>query len=130
MSQLRQQDDRIKNLGLRVKVVTFDADFLALAYIESTKLEWPLLQDSDQKLYQAYGMLQGSWWSLYGIPSIWKYLKLIARGRTPGKPGRDWWQLGGDILIDPQGIVRVQHISSGPHDRPSVDSLLAVVEGN
>ena len=117
----------MNQLGARVKVVTFDADFMALAYIKETQLPWPLLQDSDQQLYQAYGMVSGSWWSIYGLPSVIKYLGLIFRGRMPGKPGRDWRQLGGDILIDPHGIVRVHHISTGPHDRPTVESLLAAI---
>lgn len=109
-------------------VVTFDADFMALAYIKEINLPWPLLLDSDQALYQAYGMTRGSWWNVYGLPSIWKYLKLIAQGRLPGRPGKDWRQLGGDVLIDPQGVVQIHHVSTGPHDRPSVDSLLSPIE--
>lgn len=128
MAQLRQQEDRLKELDVRVKVVTFDADFLALAYIRETQLPWPLLQDSNQQLYAAYGMTSGSWWSSFGLPSVMRYLGLMLRGRMPGKPGRDWRQLGGDILIDREGNVRLQYISSDPHDRPSVNSLLAVVE--
>ena len=113
---------------MRISVITFDADFMALAYVQKVNLPWPLLSDLDQKLYAAYGMVRGNWWSIYGLPSIIKYLSLIARGRFPGKPGKDWRQLGGDILIDPEGIVRVHHISTGPHDRPTVESLLALIE--
>jgi alkyl hydroperoxide reductase subunit AhpC len=125
---LRQQEERIRKLDLRISVITFDTDFMALAYIKKVNLPWPLLSDPDQKLYAAYGMVRGNWWSIYGLPSIIKYLSLIARGRFPGKPGKDWRQLGGDILIDPEGIVRVHHISTGPHDRPTVESLLALIE--
>jgi len=105
--------------------VTFDADFLALAYIKEINLPWPLLLDPDQQLYAAYGMTRGNWWSIYGLPSVVKYLSLMARGRMPGKPGKDWRQMGGDVLIDPDGIVRVHHRSTGPHDRPTVKSLLS-----
>ncbi len=118
----------MNELKVDVKVITFDADFMALAYIKDTNLPWPLLQDSEQDLYKAYGMTRGSWWSIYGLPSVYQYLNLMSRGRKPGKPGKDWRQLGGDVLIDPSGIVRVHHISTGPHDRPSVDSLLAPIE--
>lgn len=128
MSQLRQQETRLKELEIQVYVVTFDADFMAIAYLNEIGLPWPLLLDSQQSLYRDYGMAQGSWWSLYGVPSIWKYLKLIGSGRWPGRPGKDWSQLGGDVLIDPQGIVRFHYVSTGPHDRPAVESLMAVVE--
>ena len=111
-----------------VKVITFDVNFMALAYVKRTNLTWPLLEDPERKLYEAYSMTRGSLWSVFGFPSIWKYIKLIFRGSKPGKPGKDWLQLGGDILIDPEGIVRIAHVSTNPHDRPSVDSLFATFE--
>ena len=107
--------------------MTFDADFLAQAYIKSSKLSWPLLSDPSQELYRAYGMQRGNWWALYNPVSIWDYLKLLLRGRPPGRPGRDWSQLGGDVMIDPHGIVRLQHVSVSPHDRPSVESLMETI---
>ena len=113
-----------------VKVITFDADFMSVAYVKKTGLPWPLLQDSEQELYNAYGMIRGSWWSIYGLPSIVRYLSLIVKGTMPGRPGKDWRQLGGDVLIDPEGVVRLHYISEGPHDRPSVQTLLSVIEKN
>ena len=109
-------------------VVTFDADFMARAYVEQTKLEWPLLIDTERKLYHAYGMLRGRAWDLYGPPAIWVYLKLLAKGRRLRKTGSDVTQLGGDVLIDPQGVVRLHKIGNGPADRPSVESILDLVE--
>ena len=128
MSQLRQREAELDELDVRVKVITFDADFLAMAYVKKTNLTWPLLQDPEQELYKAYGMTHANWWSIYGLPSIWRYLKLMFRGHMPGKPGKDWSQLGGDVLIDPSGIVRLHHVSTSPHDRPSIGTLLATVE--
>jgi len=118
----------LNELVVRVKAITFDADFMALAYIKEIDLPWPLLSDPEQKLYAAYDMTRGGWWAIYGLPSVWKYIKLMLGGRMPGKPGKDWRQLGGDVLIDPSGVVQIHHISTGPHDRPSVDSLLAPIE--
>lgn len=97
---------------------------MALAYVKETKLPWPLLQDTEQQLYNAYGMGRGSWWDIYGPVSVWNYLKLIFAGKGPGKPGRDWRQLGGDVLIAPDGIVRLHYVSADPHDRPTVESIL------
>ena len=88
------------------------------------KIEWPLLRDADMQLYRRYGMHRGHWWDLFGPGSIWKYLKLIFSGHRPGQPGKDWQQLGGDILIDPDGIIRLHYVSETPHDRPDVDQIL------
>ena len=125
---MRHYEIALAEQGVQVKVVTFDADFMALAYIKETKLAWPLLLDREKALYQAYGMLRGTWWAIYNPVSIFGYLKLILRGRRPGRPGRDWRQLGGDIIIDPNGVVRLHHISADPHDRPTVESLLELVK--
>lgn len=110
-------------------VVTFDADFMAKAYVEQTQLPWPLLIDSDHSVYEAYGLLRASWWSIYGPASILEYLKLIVlKGRRVEKPGSDYRQLGGDVLIDPEGIVRFHYVSETPHDRPNIAEMLAVAE--
>lgn len=114
----------MNELNVETRVVTFDADFLAMAYVKRMEMTWPLLLDPERQLYEAYGMIRGSWWDIYGLTSIWKYLQLIFRGRLPGRPGKDWQQLGGDILIDPDGIVRLRCISTDPHDRPGVESIL------
>lgn len=126
---MRQHEKELARHGVDVKIVTFDVEFMALAYIKETALKWPLLLDSQQELYQAYGLQRGGWWSLYNPEAIWKYLKLILRGRFPGRPGRDWQQLGGDVIIDPDGIVRLCHVSTGPHDRPEVETMMALVTG-
>ncbi|HIE68752.1 MAG TPA: hypothetical protein EYP98_00560, partial [Planctomycetes bacterium] len=105
---------------------TFDTDFMAKSYVQQTNLPWPLLIDSNRSVYESYGMGRGSWWSIYNPVSIWGYLKLIIFRRTGiHKPGSDYRQMGGDVLIDPQGLVRVCHASESPHDRPSVENLLA-----
>ena len=44
-----------------------------------------------------------------------------------GLPTDDVYQLGGDVLIDPEGTIRLHHVSRIPIDRPSVESLLEVV---
>ena len=127
MSQLWQQKTRLEELKVDVKIVTFDNDVMAQAYLKSSKINWPLLLDPDQALFKAYGLQQGSWQSIYGLGSILKYLKLIFAGQTPGRPGKDWRQLGGDVLVSPDGIVRLHYRSDSPHDRPSVDSIISLI---
>lgn len=116
-------------MGVAVCVVTFEVSDMAQAYARDTKLTWPLLVDSERTLYRAYGMDQGRWSEIYGLASIWAYVKLFARGRRPQRPGSDVHQLGGDVVIDPTGIVRLHHIGHGPADRPSIDTLLKCVSG-
>ena len=127
---MRQQKDRFEQLGVRVKVVTFDANYMALAYVQSTNMKWPLLVDEDRVLYAAYGMERASWWALMSPLQILKYVRVILRGTRLGKPGKDVRQMGGDVLIDPQGIVRLHHVSLNPNDRPPVESIFDLIESH
>ena len=108
-------------------VVTFEAGFLARMYAEETKLPWPLLVDEDRELYRAYGMLSAGFWDIWGPKTWWAYLKEIVRGRLPKKSTGDISQRGGDVLIDPAGIVRFHHVGQGPADRPSPEAILKFV---
>ncbi|MCA8972471.1 MAG: AhpC/TSA family protein [Planctomycetes bacterium] len=123
--QLRERQQELDAKGIAVAVVTFDEGPMAENYVRAMDLSWPLLVDRERTLYRAYGMLRGRAWDLYGPPAIWIYLKLMARGRRLARPGSDVTQLGGDVLVDPDGIVRLHYIGRGPADRPSVDMLLA-----
>ncbi len=124
---MRHKENEIDALGIRVAVVTFQAGVLDRAYVEETGLRWPLLVDESRELYKAYGMEHGRWWDLVGPATIGVYVKLMLRGRRLHRATGDVKQLGGDVLIDPEGIVRLHHVGSGPADRPSVESLLDAV---
>jgi hypothetical protein len=121
---LRQHERQLTDQNVEVCVVTFDVGPMAMAYVRDTQLAWPLLVDSDRALYDAYGMARGTWWNIYGPSAVGIYLRLLLRGRSLKLPGSDVHQLGGDVLIDPQGIVRLHHVGAGPADRPDISVLL------
>jgi len=107
-------------------VVTFQGLALARAYAQETQLAWPILVDEHLALYAAYGMERGHWWDIWGPASWWSYAKLLWQGHRWQPPAGDPNQLGGDVLIDPQGIVRLHHVGRGPADRPTVASILEI----
>ncbi len=105
-------------------MVTFENDYFARQYAAETALAWPLLIDAERTVYRGYGMLAASWWDLWG-PATWRaYLREILKGRRPQPAHGDIHQRGGDVLIDPAGIVRLHHVGRGPADRPAVGSIL------
>ena len=110
-----------------VKIVTFDSTKLACDYRKNFDLDWPLLLDPEFELYRAYTMEKASWWALASPPRIIRYLVDIFSTGVPGKQGKDIRQLGGNIVIDPQGIVRLFHPSQNPHDRPSANEIVNLV---
>lgn len=105
-------------------MVTFEATPFVRAYIAETNITWPILIDGDRSLYRAYGMHRGRLRDIWGLRTWLAYAKELARGRLPRYSGGDTRQLGGDVLIDPTGIVRLHHVGIGPADRPSVATIL------
>jgi len=88
---------------------------------------WLLVVEESRELYVHYGMRRASWWRVWGPATLWAYAKLILRGRRPAKSGGDVSQLGGDVLIDPNGVVALQHVEVGPADRPAVEMILSAI---
>ena len=89
---------------------------------------WPLLVDADRKLYNAYGMSSAGFWDIWGPKTLWAYIKEICRGRFPRKSSGDLYQRGGDVLIDPTGIVRFHHVGEGPAGRPAIAEILSMIK--
>ena len=122
--QLHQRKHELVDRSVAIVIVTFEPPERAISYRQQMKLEWPVLCDEKRSLYAAYGMERGHWWNLYGPASWWVYMKLFAKGRRLVKTHGEFDQLGGDVLIDPSGTVRMHYVGSGPADRPAVDSII------
>lgn len=125
---MQQYETELEKRNARVIIISFEAGFLAKAYIEDTGLRWPVLIDTNRELYRAYSMLEAGFLDIWG-PQTWKaYIKELMHGRFPRKSEGDISQRGGDILVDPEAIVRFHHVGLGPADRPSVKSILSVLD--
>lgn len=121
---MRDHELEFSKENVKIVVITFANDFLARAYVEDTRLSWPLLIDDKRETYKNYGMLHASFWDIWGPRTWWAYFKELLKGQKLQKSADDIFQRGGDVLIDPQGIVRLHHIGNGPADRPAVLRIL------
>ena len=109
---------------MKIAVVTFENNFLARDYVADTSLTWPLLVDDTRQTYRKYGMLTASFWDIWGPETWWVYLKQVLKGERLRKSEGDIYQRGGDVLIDPNGIVSLHHVGAGPADRPAIETIL------
>ena len=94
------------------------------------QLPFPLLSDPDRDVYRAYGLRRGRLSQLLRPGTVLAYIKLLGRGRLYHFRRSDLRQLGGDFVIDEGGKVQYQYRSAAPHDRPSVDQLLRILESH
>ena len=60
---------------------------------------------------------------------MWAYLKLLARGNRYRFGSGDTRQMGGDFVLDRYGTVVYEFRSASPHQRPSMEELLSVLDG-
>ena len=125
--QLQQAAEQIHELPLDVMAVTFQSGEVVDEYVRQSGWPWPFLVDPDRELYNAYAMHRGSLWAVLGPQSWWGYLKLMLKGRAVKSPAGDVFQLGGDVLIDPLGTLRLHHVTRIPVDRPEIESILGIV---
>ena len=124
---MRDSKSELISKNLKVVVVTFESEVATRGYIAETGFEWPVLLDKNRELYRAYGMLEAGFWDIWGLSTWRAYFRELLRGHLPKKSSGDIRQRGGDVLVDPAGLVRLQHVGNGPADRPALDTLLRAI---
>lgn len=123
--------DRLAELGSDtvVAVVTFTDPSHLHRYREELDLPFPVLSDPRRSAYRAYGFGRGTFRRVYGLATLRRYVEIL-RAEGFGRLRRtdeDTMQLGGDIVIDPEGTLAWGYWGDGPADRPSIDRLVDAV---
>jgi len=87
-----------------------------------------VLLDRERTVYNAYG-LERSRLRSWHPHVVWLYFTRWLQGQKfHNSHGDDTSQLGGDFIVDRNGILRLVHPSHDPTDRPSVEALLGVLK--
>lgn len=91
----------------------------------------PLLADEGRAVYRAYGMRVGSLRQVYSPEVIAKYARLIRGGmKMRLKTDEDTRQLGGDVIVGPDGRIILAHCSRNQADRPTIETLIAAIHSH
>jgi peroxiredoxin len=127
VAQLCQYADDLERLDTRVLLVSFSSPGYARRWIEETCAPFHLLLDRDRAVYRAYGLgssLTKSW----SPKIVWSYVKLMRAGRRWRGIQGNSAQMGGDFVVDAEGIVRLAYRSEDPADRPPVERLMTILK--
>jgi hypothetical protein len=120
--------DRLAASNVEVLLVAFEPEERVRFFLEDVDFAWPVIVDESRDLYRAYGLERGGWRQVWlSRRTLGHYAGAFVRGRIPRRPTGDTLQLGGDFLIDGEGIVRFAHSSVEPADRPSVSEIRAAI---
>lgn len=119
----------ISGNGTSVLVVSFDAADKVAGYAASLDLSVPVASDDSRAAYRAYGLASASLWNTWHPRTLWRYVKLLGRGRKLKRPekGSDLSQLGADFIVGPAGDILYAHYSERPDDRPEIDEIVRAV---
>ncbi len=146
MTQLRREVDNIHALGAELVVIGNGTEHFAAAFREDLDLDTPLYVDASCSSYRVLGMKRGiartlgawrTWESiaralLEGVRQ--KRIRVILRwwhrsvpALIPGIEG-DAWQLGGILVVLPDGRVPYRYLSTVAGDHPPVYEVVAALE--
>jgi peroxiredoxin len=97
-------------------------------WLKEACVSFTVLLDSERTVYGAYG-LERSYWRSRNLKTRWYYFKAWLSGKKPhDSHGDDTSQLGGDFIVDKNGILGLAYPSHDPTDRPPVDDLLSILD--
>jgi hypothetical protein len=122
---LQLQQIQWETLNLQVIMIAFEEPDFVRLYRDQAQIQWPIISDPQRQLYQTFGMQRATVTQVINWQSLKGYLSLVfGRGRKVHWPSNhDYLQLGGDVVVDPTGIVRVHHLSQSPEDRPNIAEI-------
>lgn len=127
MAQLRQQQAFFESKGVQIVAVGMGAPAQARDFKQSRGFKFPLLSDTTQKSYKAFGLGAFNTAAEVSGGSLISLFGQVAKGNFGGVPVGDITQLGGTFLIDQNGIARFVHRDRTSSDFPPVSTLQKVV---
>ena len=127
MAQLRQHISDLKTLKTNVVIISFGSPYNAQLWEKETQSKFTLLLDPERNAYRAYG-LERSMLRSWGLNTFLTYSRLMLSGRKWRGIQGNSSQLGGDFIVNTNGIIRFAYYSRDPSDRPSVSQLLEFLQ--
>lgn len=124
---MRQNIEKIQSLDTQVVAISFGSPRWARAWLDETGAPFPLLLDPARTAYRAYG-LQYSLSRSWGPKTFLLYARLMLSGRRWRGIQGDSGQLGGDFVVDRNGVIRLAYSSHDPADRPTIGQIVRCLE--
>ena len=125
---MRRQYAQIQTREATVLAVSFEPRDRLFQLARQLQLPFPLLSDPERDVYTAYGLRRGRVLQLLHPRTVLAYIKLLAGGRLYHFRRSDLRQLGGNFIIDQKGIAQYEYRNGAPHDRPSPEHLLSILD--
>jgi peroxiredoxin len=115
--------------GVTVIVISFAAPERLLPYQKHHQWPFVMLADPKRIAYQTFALQRLSLLRVFSPSTVRLYFRLLREGKKLQNYGADdYYQAGGDFLIDRKGVTLFAHRSQDPADRPRVEALLEAID--
>ena len=123
--QLQRDREKFEAAGVRLAFVGMGTPPMAEDFRRQFKVTLPILIDRDREAYKAAGTKVGGVTDLLSPKVMAKGLLTTARtgvvqGRTKGDPA----QLGGVLIVRPDGTIPYAHLAEDASDNPPNSEVL------
>lgn len=124
--QVHREREAFRKLGVQAVVVGHSNPRYAKAFVEETKIDLPVYVDEKRAVYKALEFKRPL--LAFLTPKVFKR---AAEARKEGftQPGvwGDAFQLGGVVLLMPDGSMPYKYASQFPGDHPKIEDLKAEI---
>jgi peroxiredoxin len=110
-------------------IISFAEPAKLARYQEYHKWPFPILADASRRAYESFALPRLSFWRVFSPATLRLYAQLLwQRNRLQNYGREDFYQSGGDFLIDRRGTFLFSYRSREPADRPSPSRLLQEID--
>lgn len=124
------QQKRIDAIGSAVVIVHDTKERVCAGFLKGLDVPYPVLADTELTSYRAWGLRNASAAGTFLSPRValgYARRLLVDRERLPW-PGSVPLQLGGDFVVDAEGLIAYAHPQESVDDRPPVGLLVRELE--
>ncbi|MFQ6028948.1 MAG: SelL-related redox protein [Dehalococcoidia bacterium] len=128
LREVQSVKDQFEARGVTIVVVSFAEPGRLDNYQQHHQWPFVLLADPDRTAYRYFKLKRLPWFRVFSPSTLWLYFKLLREGKKIQDYGKDdYFQAGGDFLLNRDGALIFAHRSHDPADRPPVSRLLEEV---
>ncbi len=126
---MRAFKDEFDRRGVAIVVVSFAEPARLAPYQENHQWPFVILADPKRTAYQAFALKRLSLLRVFSLSTLRLYFRLLREGQKFQNYGKDdYYQAGGDFLVDRKGNILFAHRSQDPADRPPIEKLLEAID--
>lgn len=115
--------------GVAIVVISFAEPARLAPYQKHHQWPFVMLADPHRRSYHAFALKRLAWFRVFSPSTLRLYFKLLREGRKLQNYGKDdYYQGGGDFLLDRNGAILFAHRSEDPADRPAAAILLGEID--